>query len=83
VNLIPQIWDRKFASFLQFFLNKCGDVTLEWMRIKASWNAYGPAIVRKNKDVFSTFDLPLAEGPMPPNVKSFRGIRLRFGLIIK
>jgi hypothetical protein len=79
VQFIPQIRDRTFASILQFFLNKCGEVTLEWMRIKPSWNAYGPAIVQKNKDLFSTLNLPLAEGPMPPNVKNFRGIRLRFG----
>jgi hypothetical protein len=25
--------------------------------------------------------LPLADGPIPPNVKNFRGMRLRFGHI--
>jgi hypothetical protein len=82
VQLIPQIKDRKFASILQFFLYKCGQVTLEWLRIKSSWDAYGPAIVQKNKDLFSTLDFPLAQGPIPPNVKNFRGMRLRFGHII-
>jgi hypothetical protein len=81
VHLIAQIRDRKFALIVDFFLNKCGQVTLEWIRIKSSWNAYGPAVVQKNKDLFSTLDLPLADGPIPPNVKNFRGMRLRFDQI--
>jgi hypothetical protein len=80
-NLIPQIRDRKLALILQFFLNKCGQVTLEWIRIKSSWNTYGSAIVQKDKDLFSKLNLPLADGPIPPNVKNFRGMRLRFGHI--
>jgi hypothetical protein len=82
VHLIPQIRDRKFASILQFFLNKCGHVSLEWIRIKSSCSAYGTAFVQKDIDLFSTLDLPLADGPIPPNVKNFKGIRLRFGRII-
>jgi hypothetical protein len=80
-HLIPQIRDRKFASVLHFFLNKCGEVTLGWIHIKSSFSTYGPAIVQKNKDLFSIMFLRLAEEPIPPNVKNFRGMRLRFGHI--
>jgi hypothetical protein len=82
VQLITQIRDRKFASILEFFLIKCGKITLEWIHIKPSWDIYGPAIVQKNKDLFTTVDLPLANKPIPPNVKNFKGIRLRFDCII-
>jgi hypothetical protein len=77
--MITQIRDRKFASILEFFLIKCGKITLEWIHIKPSWDIYGPAIVQKNKDLFTTWDMPLAAGPIPPNVNNFKGIRLRFG----
>jgi hypothetical protein len=75
VALIPQIDDRKFASFLQFFLIKCGKVTLGDLRITKSYGN-GPAFVRRLGHYGR--ELPLADAPMPENIKNFKSIQLKF-----
>jgi hypothetical protein len=70
-QLLPQIDDRQFAKFLQFFLNKCGEVTLGHLQIESSKNGNGSEIVLPGQK------LPLADVPMPENIKNFKGITLR------
>jgi hypothetical protein len=78
VALLPRIDDRKFASFLQFFLVKCGKVTLGDLRITKSYGN-GPACVRRLGQY--NMELPLADVPMPENVKNFQGIELKFAFL--
>jgi hypothetical protein len=53
-------------------LNKCGEVTLGSLEIESSKNGNGSEIVSKGHK------LPLADVPMPENIKNFKGITLRF-----
>jgi hypothetical protein len=72
VALLPRIDDRKFASFLQFFLVKCGKVTLDNLTIKSYGD--GPGFVRK---FGYGRKFPLADVSMPENIKNFQTIHLK------
>jgi hypothetical protein len=76
VAFSPHICDRQFASIVQFFLHKCGQITLGSLQIKTSPNGNGPIVVDQNDR-----ELPLAEGPIPSNVVNFKGVHLRFAYI--
>jgi hypothetical protein len=84
-ELVPQIGNWYFASKAQFYLHECGQITLAYLTIgPASINdddepeypivdvEVGPA---EEDECF--WDLPLADVPMPTNVKNFKGIRIR------
>jgi hypothetical protein len=73
VTFFPHIDDRQFSRVLQFFLHKCGQITLGRLHIRTSSNGNGPVVVLQNNR-----ELPLAEGPIPPNVVNFKEIRIRF-----
>jgi hypothetical protein len=70
-ELVPQIGDWYFASKAQFYLHECGQITLAYLTIESSTNGNGP-IIWKGRE------WPLADVPMPENVKDFKGIALRF-----
>jgi hypothetical protein len=74
VAFSPHICDRQFASFIQFFLHKCGQIILGKLHIRNPTNVNGPIVVLNHQYQL----LPLAEGPIPPNVVNFKEIRLRF-----
>jgi hypothetical protein len=68
------IGDRQFVSFVQFFLHKCGEITLGQLHIRLSEDGNGPMVI-VNKE---GRELPLADVSMPQNVKNFESIRIRF-----
>jgi hypothetical protein len=68
------IGDRQFVSFVQFFLHKLGEVTLEQLRIRLSENGNGPIVIVNREDR----ELPLADVPIPKNIKNFESIIIRF-----
>jgi hypothetical protein len=72
------IGDRQFVSFVQFFLHKCGEITLGELRIRSSENWPGPRVVNKENQ-----RMPLADVPIPQNIKNFKSIRLWFVFKIK
>jgi hypothetical protein len=80
-ELVPQIGDWYFASKAQFYLHECGQITLGWLNIgPSSINENANPIVEvvvgpEEEQLF--WGLPLADVPMPTNVKNFKGIRLR------
>jgi hypothetical protein len=93
VEIVKQLGDRQFASILQFFLTRVGQITLEHLRIVAPRendpNGIGPIVeVRKEMLYFEAQRFPsdletnLPEGPMPTNVKDFKLIDLRFAIAI-
>jgi hypothetical protein len=74
VAFSPHIHDRQFAYVLQFFIHKCGQITLGNLHITKLTNGNG-RIVANNEF------LPLAEGPIPSNVLNFKEIIIRFAYI--
>jgi hypothetical protein len=68
VELLPQIDDRQFAKVLQFFLNKCGEITIGSLSIGK--NEEGATIASNSY----YRELPLADTPMPSNINNFRNI---------
>jgi hypothetical protein len=91
IEIVKQLGDRQFASILQFFLTKEGQITLGYLRIAAPRendpNGGGPIVeVRKEMPEFhrmrspSDLETNLPEGPMPRNVKDFKLIELRFAI---
>jgi hypothetical protein len=76
-ELVPQIGDWYFASKTQFYLHECGQITLGWLTIGPSSisDDADPIVHVWREDQF--WDLPLADVPMPTNVKNFKGIRIR------
>jgi hypothetical protein len=72
VELLPQIDDRQFAKVLQFFLNKCGQITIGSLSI---WKDEEGAIIASNSYYRK---LPLADVPMPSNINNFQQITIRF-----
>jgi hypothetical protein len=73
VDLLPQINDRHLAEAVQYFLLKCGKITLGNLRIDAPLyyevNGHGRRMVQK---------VLAPDTPMPGNIKNFRLIYLRF-----
>jgi hypothetical protein len=71
LELLPQINDRHLAEAVQYFLLKCGKVTLGNLRIDAPlyYEVNGRWMVQK-------FMCP--DVPMPRNIKNFRLIYLRY-----
>jgi hypothetical protein len=74
VELVAQLDGRQLARIFQFYLHKCGKVTIGRLRIVPSPNGDGPIIVRRRQE------LPLADVPMPENVNDFKRIRIQLGL---
>jgi hypothetical protein len=73
------IGDRQFVSFVQFFLHKCGEITLGQLEITSLENGNGPIVNIYGEDP----NLPLADVPIPENVKNFESINLWFVSTIK
>jgi hypothetical protein len=94
VEIIKQLGDRQFASILQFFLTKEGQITLGYLRIAAPRendpNGDGPIVEVRKQMPIPQFNLPvrspsdletnLPAVPMPTNVKDFELIELRFAI---
>jgi hypothetical protein len=83
-ELVPQIGNWYFASKAQFYLHECGQITLAYLIIGPSENDDNhpnhpivDVVVDPEEDQYFT-NLPLADVPMPTNVKNFQGIRIRF-----
>jgi hypothetical protein len=73
-EIVPQIGDWYFATKAQYYLHECGQITLGPLEIISSINGHG-AVTRK---VFCFGpEFPLADAPMPENVKNFE-IWIRF-----
>jgi hypothetical protein len=60
-------------------VHKCGQVSLGQLHITSSRNGNVPIVFANEEDR----ELPLAEVPIPENVKNFESIRLRFVFAIK
>jgi hypothetical protein len=67
--------DRAFVTYVQFFLHKWGEVTLGHLHIKLPENGDVPIVIVNEND---RMPLPLADMPIPQNVKKFKSIRIRF-----
>jgi hypothetical protein len=66
------IEDRQFAEFIQFYLHKCGQITLDEAQIYTNNDV--PMFVNN-----AEMELPLAEvAPISQNIKSFQKITIRF-----
>jgi hypothetical protein len=76
LELVPSVGDRKFASFAQFFLHKCGTISLGTLLIKSAGDGNGPTI----SGHYGELEMPLADlpMPMPVNIKSFEHMELWF-----
>jgi hypothetical protein len=64
------IGNLSFITFVQFFLHKFGEVTLGQLWIYPSKHGGGPIV--RNKQ-----EWPLADVPIPENVKNFESIIIR------
>jgi hypothetical protein len=69
------IGDQQFVSFVQFFLHKCGEVTLGRLHIRGD-EPIEPIVVIGNQE--DRMYPPLAVVPIPENVKDFRSILIRY-----
>jgi hypothetical protein len=67
-----RIADRQFVSYVQFYLHKCGNVTLGKFSIKLS--SKGPIFVNKAWQELLLAEVP----PMPSNIKGFKEITIKF-----
>jgi hypothetical protein len=74
LGLLPHIDDCHLAEAMQYFLLKCGKVTLGNLRIDTPlyYEVNGRWMVQKFLE---------PDGPMPRNIKNFRLIYLRFSFI--
>jgi hypothetical protein len=72
IQLSPHILDRQFSAFVQFFLHKCGQITLGKLCIESATNGDGQEAAIVNGK------FPLPDVPIPPNVNNFEDIELRF-----
>jgi hypothetical protein len=75
VKIVSKIHNRQFSKILQFFLHKCGEVTLGKMEITEP--DYEFEIERPFVRVRHVKYL-LPDVPMPGNIKSFKSIEFRF-----
>jgi hypothetical protein len=66
------IADRQFVSNVQFYLHRCGNVTLGQFSIKLS--SKGPVFVNNAGQELLLAEVP----PMPSNIKSFKEITIKF-----
>jgi hypothetical protein len=87
VEIVKQLGDRQFARILQFFLTEVGQITFSHLCIVAPQENGGSPIVEVRKFCSewgmrppSDLETNLPEGPMPPNVKDFKIIELRFAI---
>jgi hypothetical protein len=79
----PTIGDRHFVSALQFYIHKCGQVTLDYLEIDApKEGGNGHPIVEAYKGIHRRHGhgrlQPLVDVPIPKNINDFKGICLRF-----
>jgi hypothetical protein len=80
-KLVSLIGDWYFATKAQFYLHECGQITLGSFAIERSMN--GLPVVNvwlEEHKYFWHFREPLADVPMPTNVKNFMQIRIGLGL---
>jgi hypothetical protein len=59
-------------------LHKCGDITLGQLQILSQNKDAGPAIVEKD---WGEDEFPLADVPMPDNIRNFNRIIIRFAFL--
>jgi hypothetical protein len=71
------IGDRQFVSFIQFYLHKCGEITLGSLEIQ-KYPKNGPPIVKVYKNHPVGRRMPLADVPISQNIKNFEKIDLTF-----
>jgi hypothetical protein len=80
-QIVPMIGDRRFASIIQKFLHKYGEITIDYIEIVAPYeeDPSGHPRVRvwqNNRPL----RFEMAETQMPANVKNFDCIELRFAI---
>jgi hypothetical protein len=79
----PTIGDRQFVSFVQFYLHKCGKFTIGMLEIVplTKWNGSAVVVKVTKSNQEQQQEWPLADGPMPTNVKNFRQLTLKFAFL--
>jgi hypothetical protein len=82
VKLVPQIFDPYFVEVLQYFLQKVGNITLDFFRIvppeRNDPNGRPMVEIPGILWPYRTKKIKLADAPIPDNIKNFRSIHLRF-----
>jgi hypothetical protein len=74
VLLTTTISDRQFVSYVQFFLHKCGQITLDKLTMATNYDG-NPTIF--NKAMY--WYMPLADvPPISENITNFKELSLRF-----
>jgi hypothetical protein len=80
-KVVPEIGDRKFASIVQPFLHKYGEITIDDIEIVAPYEEDlngGRPRVQAWKNNRPTMIFEMAETQMPANIKTFDKLELRF-----
>jgi hypothetical protein len=79
-QIVPKIGDRRFASIVQPFLHKYGEITIDHIEIVAPYeedpNGHPRVQVWQNNRL--PLRLEMAKAQMPANIKSFGYFDLRF-----
>jgi hypothetical protein len=70
-------WEISISLFSPF--RRCGEITLGYLNIKSFENGNGPRVSANG----SNQELPLADVPIPQNIKNFESIVIRFVFTIK
>jgi hypothetical protein len=78
-KIVPEIGDRKFASIIQKFLHKYGEITIDRIQIVAPYeeDPDGHPRVRAWQNN-RPLRFEVAEAQMPANIKTFDKFELRF-----
>jgi hypothetical protein len=78
-KIIPMIGDRKFASIVQKFLHKYGEISIDHIQIVTPYEedpSGHPRVRVWQNDCPLRFEM--AEEQMPANIKNFKCFTLRF-----
>ena len=73
-EIVSLIGDWYFAGKVQYYLHECGKITLGELVVTSPRNGHGhgPVVLKEFRE------LPLADAPMPGNVKNFKEIHIWF-----
>jgi hypothetical protein len=84
-EIVPEIGDWHFAERAQYFLHECSKITLDSLEIRrsSSWINRKVPIVKlydddDDEEHKTGWEFPLADVPIPKNIKNFKYIHIRF-----
>jgi hypothetical protein len=80
-EIVSQSDDYDFASILQYFLNRVGQIAFGNLLVSVNDENSMP-IVGVLKEFGESIETYLPDGPMPGNIRDFQSITLRFILLI-